>query len=313
MHDPMVVAYEIPSLIPKRARWKDAGNPGATSVRRNGERRPVRRWGWTRSRRTNDANLGQLTYSWWRLRGLGPLRLAGYAFELGRLATIWHVEPDGRDSGSVCKHTYGSRTPLEEWPARWKVRWLPWYRYHPGDPHAVGATKPWVHSSAWKFHVHHWRIQFHPLGRAKRRLATCCTLCGRPYRRRDAVMSHQWDSDPVRWRDWIRTRRRVEHGYHEECSSLVMLRGDYELAMTALDRIDPSRLYLETQLGIPFTPAFNIEYRLKGWRERLEKEWEQLPPADRLLLGTRQLSTLHGRDLALVLHNVIPSMKDETA
>ena len=309
MHDPMVVAFSIPSPIPRRSRWRDAG-PTKTSVRRDKSKRPVRRWGWTRSRRTNDANLGEPTYRWWRLRGWGPLRIAGRAFGLDELVCVWHVEPGGRDSGEVCRHTYGSHESSPPWPAPWKVRWLPWYKLHPAlpaDPESSiypNGHDAWVLSHAWKFHVHHWHVTFRPEQRLRRRIE-CCTLCHRPYRRRDAVISHQWDTPPARWRDWLRTRRRVPRAYHRECSALVDLRNRHERNMLALDRIAPTREQLH-DLGLPHTPTFNVLYDLDNWRKRVEDEWQKLPPADRLTLGTRPASSLYGRDLSLVLHNALP-------
>src|SRR4051812_42110753 len=114
MHDPMVVAHEVPSPIPHRESWLDRHLRG-------------RRWGFVRSRRTNPENLGEPTYSWWRPCGY-TLALAGRAYGLGTLATIWHVEPDGHDSGEVCKH---------------------WRRFPDGTTEVTRA---------WRWHVHHWRI-----------------------------------------------------------------------------------------------------------------------------------------------------------
>lgn len=99
MHDPMVVAHEIPSPIPHRAEWRE---------------RKGRRWGFDVSRRTNPDNLGQRTYPWWRPVGY-TLRLAGRAYGLGRLATIWHVEPGGRDAFEVCKHRSRWKWHVHHW------------------------------------------------------------------------------------------------------------------------------------------------------------------------------------------------------
>lgn len=51
MHDPLVVAHEIPSPIPHRVRWKDKSSY-------------ARRWGFVRLRRTNAENLGEPVYRW---------------------------------------------------------------------------------------------------------------------------------------------------------------------------------------------------------------------------------------------------------
>jgi len=73
MHDPLVVAHEIPSPIPHRKPWKDRD-------------RQARRWGFARSRRTNTENLGQPVYRWWRPKGW-TLYLGGRAIA-GRLPTF---------------------------------------------------------------------------------------------------------------------------------------------------------------------------------------------------------------------------------
>lgn len=102
MHDPMVVAYDVPSPIPHRVKWRERGG---------------KRWGFDVSRRTNPEHLGKRTYRWWRPKGY-TLRLAGRAYGLGTLATIWHVEPGERDAFTVCKHA--SRWKWHIW--HWKVQ-----------------------------------------------------------------------------------------------------------------------------------------------------------------------------------------------
>lgn len=168
MHDPLVVAHEIPSPIPHRKRWKDQAGY-------------ARRWGFARPRRTNVENLGEPVYPWWRACGW-TLYLAGRAFGFGTLATIWHVEPGGRDSGEVCKH---------------------W---------ADGKPK-----RAWKWHVHHWRIRvpwWHH--RLHRFLFERCGKCGHRFPWGYAPVSHGWDApQPKHW--WSIDR----HGFHHECSSVI--------------------------------------------------------------------------------------------
>jgi hypothetical protein len=92
MHDPMVVAWEVPLFIPKRERWRDKHYNG-------------RRWGFSRKRFTNPEHLGKPIYRWWRPAGW-TFALAGRVIGWRRLATIWHVEPGGHDSGEVCRHLH---------------------------------------------------------------------------------------------------------------------------------------------------------------------------------------------------------------
>lgn len=151
MHDPMVVAHTIPSPIPRRKRWAEKHHDG-------------RRWGFTRRRRTNAENLGEPVYAWWRPAGW-TFALGGRVYGLGTLATIWHVEPGGRDAFTVCKR-------------RWKD----------GRP-----------STRWKWHVHHWHVQIPALQGTRARLFDRCALCGRRGR---PNISYQWDSKPLGWRKW---------------------------------------------------------------------------------------------------------------
>lgn len=172
MHDPMVVAWEIPSPIPHRKRWRDAHYSG-------------RRWGFTRMRRTNAECLGEPVYRWWRPAGW-TFAVAGRVFGLGRLATIWHVEPKGRDSGEVCKH--------------WRTK---------GGEHVVDGR--------WRWHVWHWHLQIPFLQGWRARLFDRCAECGR---KGSPNVSHQWDGPGVGWRKW-RSRPGL---YHGECSNLVSAR-----------------------------------------------------------------------------------------
>jgi hypothetical protein len=90
------------------------------------------------------------------------------------LITVWHVEPGGTDSFTVCKR-----------------------------------------STRWQWHVHHWRVQFHPIQHFRRWALTRCEWCGGRSRKGDAVnVSKQWDRDGGHW--W-----RGERGlFHGDCSAI---------------------------------------------------------------------------------------------
>lgn len=239
MHDPMCVAHEVPFPFPKRKRWADQHYDG-------------HRWGWTRRRRTNAENLGEPIYRFWRPAGW-TFALAGRVFQLCSLATIWHVEPKGRDSGEVCKHYIRSRDPQ---PSPLRVKLDPFIK--PLD----GGT--WYAHTTWKWHVHHWRIQVPLLGRIKRFVLERCEECGRRYPWGYAPISHQWDSPGVRWRDGI-TRR----AYHHECSGLIHLRGTRTedentiRALVAACRVewDVSEEEAVNRLGDAFRSAGNEGFR----------------------------------------------------
>lgn len=132
MHDPMVVVFDIDLPIPKRTRWRDA---------RDGQPRWVER-----RRRTNPENLGEPVFPWWRPAGY-TVRFAGRGLSLRKLATIWHHEPGGRDSGEVCKGLRGSDF----------------------SAHNIG----W----AWQ-HREHLDVQWHFYQRVHNWLTTRCAHCG---------------------------------------------------------------------------------------------------------------------------------------
>lgn len=124
----------------------------------------------------------------WKIRNPWPSRstAVGRNWYFRPLVTIWHVEPGGRDSGSVCKHS----------------------RQRGGR---------WAADGRWRWHVWHWHIQISPLQEIRARLFDRCALCGRKGR---PNISHQWDGPGVGWRKW-RSRQGL---YHDQCSSLVSLR-----------------------------------------------------------------------------------------
>lgn len=147
MHDPLVVAFEIPLPIPRRVRWREQG---------------PRRWGVD----------GAPGYAWWRPHRYS-LRLAGRAYGLRYGVTVWHREPDGRDSGEVCPHY--SRVRRD---SKWETRVL----------------------HGWRFHVHHWHLQVHALQALRRWALTRCAWCGGPSRKGSPVnVSHSWDGPRSRW------------------------------------------------------------------------------------------------------------------
>jgi hypothetical protein len=114
---------------------------------------------------------------------------AGKGWYFPGVITIWHKEPGGHDSGEVCKHQHREQDADGQW------------RY--------------VFHHAWRFHIHHWKIQVQPLQAARRWLLTRCEWCGGPSRKGDLVnVSHQWDGERGPW--W-----RGERGlFHMDCSSV---------------------------------------------------------------------------------------------
>lgn len=175
MHDPMVVAFEIRNPIPRRVRWKDR-RPGA------------KRWTLGRRRYVNAEHLGEAIYHWWLPRAWEP-RIAGRAFGTRSFITVWHVEPGGHDSGDVCPHY-----------TRWQ------------DEDGRFHSKP---LNAWRWHVHHWRIQVAPLQDLRRRLFQRCAWCGGRSTKKNCV-NHSLSWDGPKAKHFWRSHPGV---YHGGCSS----------------------------------------------------------------------------------------------
>lgn len=179
MHDPMVVAFEIrrpwPTCRPRRVR----------------EDQP--RWQLNIHRKHGTDYEGRNPRRWWSPRHWSPFQVAfGREWYFPALVTVWHVEPKGHDSGTVCKHA-----------RRWE------------DEHGEWHYKS---LNGWRWHVWHWHIQIPPVQTVKRFLFERCIECGRRFPWGYAPVSHQWDGPPTRW---FRINRR---SYHHECSALVHTR-----------------------------------------------------------------------------------------
>lgn len=102
------------------------------------------------------------------------------------LITVWHREPCGHDALTVCR----KRTKL--------------------------ADATWKYSRTWRWHVHHWKAQLHPMQDLRRRLLTRCTWCRGRSRKGDAVnVSLSWDGPRARW--W-QGERGLHHG---DCSAIA--------------------------------------------------------------------------------------------
>jgi hypothetical protein len=75
------------------------------------------------------------------------------------MITVWHREPGGHDSGTICK-----------WGGHW--RW----------------------------HVHHYRLQIHPLQHLRRWTLTRCAWCGGRSRKDDPInFGSSWDGPRSHW------------------------------------------------------------------------------------------------------------------
>lgn len=136
MHDPLVVAFEIRRPWPKRDSWKTevAASQGVR----------------------------------WKFGGTYSV-VAGRGLYWPCMITVWHREPGGHDSLTVC----GRRTQR--------------------------ADGTWRRSRMWALHIHHWRVQVGPLQKARRRLLTRCSECGGRSTKARPVNLGSWDGERGPW------------------------------------------------------------------------------------------------------------------
>jgi len=57
--------------------------------------------------------------------------------------------------------------------------------------------RPWYRHPRW--HIHHWKIQIHPLQMLKRTLFSKCCQCGRRLHWGESVGSNNWNAEGPRW------------------------------------------------------------------------------------------------------------------
>jgi len=83
------------------------------------------------------------------------------------------------------------------------------------DPSGFDSDEDCPYSGKWRWHVHHWRIQIHPLQHFRRWALTRCEWCAGRSRKGDLVNhSQQWDREDSSW--W-----KGERGlFHSDCSSI---------------------------------------------------------------------------------------------
>jgi hypothetical protein len=139
MHSPEVVVFELHIPIPT-VKWK---------------RLPTQRqWAFGRHRyecpEEESPLCGTPIHPWWRPVSW-RLTLAGREIGWRAVATVWHYEPDGADSGDTCKGMGGTQFTAHN------VRW------------------------AWK-HRAHLQIQWLHYQRVHRWLFLRCDRCGLPFR-----------------------------------------------------------------------------------------------------------------------------------
>ena len=179
MHDPLVVAFEIRRPWPERSPFPAAGH---SSVRwRIRLHHDCGTWC------ADDPPHPDGAFPWWKPSSYSAFwRLGGRDYYWPSLITVWHQEPGGRNSLSVC----GKRVQRSD--------------------------GTWKYPRGWRWHVHHWKLQFRTYQQLRRRLLTRCAWCnGRSVKGDRVNFSLSWDGPRARW--W-----QGERGlFHEDCSSIM--------------------------------------------------------------------------------------------
>lgn len=149
-----------------------------------------RRWKVTIYRKHGIDHEGWNPRRWWLPSHWSPFVMAfGRSYWFPPLITVWHVEPNDRDALTVCRH-----------------------RVVDGDGEFVR------YSGAWKWHVWHWRLQYHFGQKLKRFLFERCIECHKRFPWGYSPVSGSWDGPRARW------FRRNELAYHFPCHALQELR-----------------------------------------------------------------------------------------
>lgn len=122
-----------------------------------------------------------------KLRTSAFMTLAGYEYYFDSWVDVWHYEPNGADSGTICK--------------------TKWYK----DRHGNDRAK-----QTWRWHFWHYKVHFSLIYKWRRYLFTRCAECGGPSRK-GHVVNHSdsgWGGGPKVpiWCGEV-------HLYHSECLS----------------------------------------------------------------------------------------------
>lgn len=216
MHDPYTLAHRIVLPIPVK-RW----TPSKAAKRANG---------FHRRRRSNEENLGEPVYPWWRPAGW-EFWWNGQRWGLYQLATIWHVDPEADGSDDSCDwfNHKRKRTPEEkelaeaisvaacifENPPHWITsdQASEEYRCFAAIQKAArpilvrpSRTHWWQIHPRW--HFWHWRVVIHPLSSFKRWLFVRCGECGGRIKPSAVTVAR-----------WVERRRETVHTecYHSVC------------------------------------------------------------------------------------------------
>lgn len=165
MHDPLTVAFDIIRPWPQRTSMRATSDDVRWRIRHHHEH-------WTAAPDSCGCpSPDHNPFPWWRPRSYSRFwRLAGRDYFWPAIVTIWHREPGGHDSLSVCSRRYQDK------------------------------RGGWHYTKTWRWHVHHWKIQVAPLQHLRRSLLTRCEVCGGKSVKGHLVnVSHSWDRPKTPW------------------------------------------------------------------------------------------------------------------
>jgi hypothetical protein len=151
---------------------------------------------------------------------------------------------------------------------RWKIGRSPFWiiagteYYWPGlitvwhvDPSGFDSNEDCPYSGRWQWHVHHWRLQIHPLQHFRRWALTRCEWCTGKSRKGDAVnISQEWHRDKGKW--WSGERGL----FHQDCSSISSAHKQ------CVCRLDEGGPWESTLSGCPYGPCATCG-KYRGWQK----------------------------------------------
>jgi hypothetical protein len=106
--------------------------------------------------------------------------------------------------------------------AGYEIYWPGMITVWHNEPGGADAFEVCRHGSRWKWHVHHWSIQFSPWQHFRRWAFTRCEWCGGPHRKGDAVNVGRGWYDGPRAQHWWQSESGL---YHGDCFSVDSAHG----------------------------------------------------------------------------------------
>jgi hypothetical protein len=174
VHDPSTVAFDVKVPIPRLTSW---GKPPA------GHRRfTIQRRRYHPIEEHMQHYLNKPMSPWYRPSAY-YVWVGSKQLKMRTFATVWHEEPGGADSGEVCSHWKRDKKTGN------KIAEVLPERYEDGQ-----RKLSYYIDNSWRWHVHHWRLQFPWLQHIRTYLFQKCAWCGGPSRKKDWVnCTYQWD------------------------------------------------------------------------------------------------------------------------